>query len=204
MTLGDMFSGGNESSVTTLRWLFAHLLRNPDIQDKLHAELDRVVGRDPKTAPTIKDRENLPYLEASILETMRMASPVPLAVPHKTTRDTTVQGYSIPKNTTVILNLWAIHHNTDDWQKHDVFDPSRFLGEDGKISSFKTRNLLPFGAGRRVCIGETDAKTVLFLFASRFLHKFKLEHTEALPEMVGHLGVVNFPKPYKLRAIARL
>lgn len=204
MSLGDMFSAGNETTVTSLRWLFAHLVRNPQIQDKLHAELDNVIGLDPGRVATLEDRGKLPYLESCILETFRIAAPVPLSVPHKATCDTTVQGFTIPKDTTVITNLWAMHHNEDDWKDPDVFDPSRFLDDDGKISSTASRNLLTFGAGRRVCIGEIDAKIELFLFAARFLQQFKLEAAAELPDMEGYLGIVNFPKPFKIRAIARM
>ncbi|KAK3725306.1 hypothetical protein QZH41_002592 [Actinostola sp. cb2023] len=206
MSLGDMFSAGNETAVTTLRWLFAHLVRNPEIQEKLHAELDEVIGRDLERLPTLADRSKLPYLEASILETLRISAPAPMGVPHKAMVDTTVQGYSIPKDTTVILNVWAIHHNKDDWKHPEIFNPSRFLDDEGNICSSATRNLLPFGAGRRVCIGETDSKIELFLIVARFLHQFRLESPadESLPDMIGHLGIVNFPKPYKICAIRRL
>jgi len=103
----------------------------------------------------------------------------------------------------VLMNIWAMHHNEDDWQNVDVFDPSRFL-VDGQLCPIKSRNLLTFGAGRRVCIGEIDAKIEVFLVAARFLHQFRLEPTDELPSLVGNLGIVNFPKPYKIRAISRM
>lgn len=96
-----------------------------------------------------------------------------------------------------------MHHNEDDWQNVDVFNPSRFLA-DGKLCPIASRNLLTFGAGRRVCIGEVDAKTEMFLIAARFLQQFSLQPADELPDMVGYLGIVSFPKPFKIRAVSRM
>ena len=75
------------------------LLYRPEIQTRLHIEIDHVIGL--SREPSLSDRPSMPYMEACLLETLRYISHVPLAVPHATTCDTTVGGKHIPKNTTV-------------------------------------------------------------------------------------------------------
>ena len=110
----------------------------------MHDELDAVVGRGRQ--PSLADRPNLPYCDATINETMRIRPPVPLAVPHKTSRSITFESYTIPKDTIVIPNLWAVHHDPAEWKNPDVFDPERFLTDGGR-TVMKSDAWMPFGVG---------------------------------------------------------
>ena len=80
-------------------------------------------------------------------------------------------GYDIPKDTTVFINHWALHNDTNALKNVDKFDPYRYLDSGGKLDK-KPENWLPFSAGRRVCLGEQLAKTELLLIASHLLQKF--------------------------------
>ncbi|EDO46999.1 predicted protein [Nematostella vectensis] len=198
LTMADAFSGGLETTTSTLRWFFVYMMSNPEVQARVHAELDDVIGRD--VMPRWEDKDRLPYLEAVIAETLRLSSVVALAVPHKTIQDTTLEGYDIPKGTTVLLNIWAMHHNETEWTCPLKFDPSRFLDSDGNFSAGSgSRSYLPFGAGRRVCIGEALAKQELFVVISRLMHKFVNETAESpLPPFVGSMGLVHVAEPYEV------
>ena len=92
---------GTDTTTTALTCFLFVLLHHPDVQDKLHNEIDHVIPT--SRSPSLVDRGKMPYLEASILETLRLISHVPLAVPHATVCDTTVCGKKIPKNTTVSM-----------------------------------------------------------------------------------------------------
>lgn len=211
MTMNDVFNAGLETSATTLRWLLAFLVTYPEIQARVHAELDDVIGSG--RMPCLNDRGNLPYLESTIAEVLRIRAIVPLSLPHKATCDTTLGGYDVPKGTMLISNIWAMHHDKNEWENPEVFDPSRFLDKDGKLlgserkfSAAGVRSYLPFSAGRRGCLGESLAKTEMFLVASRLLHQFKFENPAGrpLPDLSGEVGVVLMPGPFEICAKDRL
>ncbi|KAL9971262.1 hypothetical protein ACROYT_G023768, partial [Oculina patagonica] len=201
MIMNDVFNAGIQSTTATLLWLLAYMVTYPDTQARVHAEMDKLIGRYRK--PRLEDRGHLPYLESTVAEILRIATTTPLSIPHKSTRDSTLGGYDIPKDTTIITNFWAIHHDPKEWENPDVFNPERFLDADGKFSASGPtgfRSYLPFSAGRRVCLGESLAKTELFLASSRLLHQFTFERApgQPMPDLTGHVGVVFAPGSYKI------
>ena len=99
----DMFLAGYETTSTTLRWVVAFLVNNPDFQQEMQGQLDEVVGRD--RMPGLNDRPGLPLIHAAIMETLRLGNVVEAAIPHYTLNDTTLAGYGVPKDSVVIVNL---------------------------------------------------------------------------------------------------
>ena len=95
--------------------------------------------------PSMKDKASLPFTEACLLEIQRMADIVPLGVPHTVTEDVVLRGYTIPKGTTVMSNLYAVHRDPEVWTEPYKFNPERFLDEDGKVC--KVEQLIPFSMG---------------------------------------------------------
>ena len=203
MTMSEVFIAGMETTASTLCWALMCLIHNPDVQKRLHQELDQVIGHD--RLPDLEDKKNLPYLEATITETLRLSSIGPLSVPHKTTVDTTLQGYSIPKGTTVLTNLWSLHHDPEIWDDPGTFRPERFLDEEGSFVPPKADHFLPFSAGRRVCLGESLARIELFLVLARLLHSFKFENPPGcdLPTLEPVVGLVLMPRPFNVCALKR-
>lgn len=198
LTMNDIFSAGLETTSTCVLWALAYFVRNPKVQQRIHQELDDVIGRE--RLPVLADKPNLPYIDATIMEVLRYSSLVPLLFPHSTTVDTTLNGYEIPKDTLVLFNVWAMHHDENEWNRPFEFDPSRFLDAEGKVICPGTRSYLPFGAGRRVCLAESLGKIQLFLFISRLLHKFQFSvaHDAKEPDLEGIFGASLCPKPYQL------
>ncbi|CAG7828491.1 unnamed protein product, partial [Allacma fusca] len=139
-------------------------------QKKLREEIDRVLGA---KLPTEDYRPNLPYTEATIMETMRFSSMLPLGLLHRTTSNVVIGGHYIPKNTLVVGNLHAVHHDQKTWGDPNYFRPERFLSSD-ETSLVKHEAFLPFSIGKRVCIGETLAKTELYLFITSIFQKFEV------------------------------
>ena len=203
MTMAEIFMTGLETTASTLCWALLYLIHNPKVQQMLQQELDQVVG--PDRLPELEDKKNLPYLEATITETLRLSSLVPLSVPHKTTADTTLQGYSIPKDTTVLMNLWSLHHDPEIWDDPEALKPERFLDEEGSFVPPKADRFLPFSAGRRVCLGEFLARIELFLVLARLLHSFKFENPPGcdLPTLEAITGIVSMPRPFSVCALKR-
>ena len=203
MTMSEVFMAGMETTASTLCWALLYLIHNPEVQQMLHQELDQVIG--PDRLPEIEDKKNLPYLEATITETLRISSLAPLAAPHKATVDTTLQGYRIPKGTTLLTNLWSLHHDPAIWDDPDSFRPERFLDEDGNFVPPKVDRFLPFSAGRRVCLGEPLARLELFLVLARLLHSFRFENAPGcdLPTLKPITGIVLTPQPFTVCAFNR-
>ncbi|XP_078593035.1 cytochrome P450 2U1-like [Branchiostoma floridae x Branchiostoma japonicum] len=198
--LGDLFVAGMETTANTLRWGLLYLVTHPDVQTKVQAELDEVVGRD--RPPAVSDKPNLPYTEATIMEMQRIRTVVPLSVPHCTTSDTALLGYDIPAGTDVLINLWSLHMDPGSWDNPDKFDPSRFLDGNGQLQT--NDSFMPFSTGRRVCLGEQLAKMELFLFLTNMLQQFTFTLPEgARPNFDGVLGVTLRPHPYELLAAKR-
>lgn len=198
MSMADMFAAGSETLTSTLLWVILLFNNYPEVQSKVHRELDEVIG--PKRLPSLKDKKSLPYLEATLYEILRIRPVAPLGVPHKALVDTTLNGYNIPKDTTLILNIWAIHHDPKYWENPSEFVPERFLDKNRNVVNPTSMSYLPFSAGRRVCLGELLAKAELFLFVAQLLHQFKIENPPGcpLPSLEGDIGMGLKPKPYKV------
>ncbi|XP_066295538.1 cytochrome P450 2U1-like [Branchiostoma lanceolatum] len=161
----DVFFGGTDTTTNTLLWSLLYMTLNSDIQNKVQEELDAVVGG---SLPTLSHRSRLPYVNACLLEVMRIRPIGPLAVPHATTETVKVGEYDIPKGTQVLPNLYSLHMDPAYWPDPDRFDPERFLDAKGNVIN-KPESFMPFSGGRRVCLGEQLARMELFLFFSTLL-----------------------------------
>ncbi|CAK1545867.1 unnamed protein product [Leptosia nina] len=160
-----------------LTMLIETMLLHPEVQDKIHEEIDRVVGRD--RLPSLDDRDKLPYTEACLREIMRYDTLVPLGVAHRSLKDTKLDGYSIPENTSVSVNLMSINLDEKIWGDPQNFRPERFI-VDGKLQVSLDKSL-PFGAGRRLCAGETFARQGMFLALAMFMQAFSVSTADGKP-----------------------
>nr|KAG5689236.1 hypothetical protein BaRGS_014892 [Batillaria attramentaria] len=201
MVILHLFTAGSETSATTLRWAVAYFLHHPDVQEKCHQEIRKVVGVDRR--PTMQDRPEMTYLEATTTEVLRIAPVTPLSVPHATSCDVSFAGYTIPKGTMVIPNLYSVLHDPEVWEDPDTFRPERFIGPDGKL--IRHDEFIPFSTGRRVCLGESLARMELFLYLAAMIQHFRFLPPEngQLPSLEGILGFTYTPKPFTFRAIPR-
>lgn len=198
----DLFGAGAETTATALRWAVLYLFKYPDIQERLHSEIGKVFSNN--SLPTLDDRQKLPYVEAFIHEVLRYANIVPLSLPHcvNTDKDIIFEGYTIPRNTSVVFNLDSVLQDPDIFENPTVFNPERFLDSDGNL--IRPKQFIPFGIGRRVCLGEAVAKMELFLFVTTLIKNFHFESGESSElDMKGILGITNSPSPYKVKAVKR-
>jgi len=201
-TILDMFAAGYETTTDTLAWAIGFLVHNPKYQRDIQAQLDDVIGSD--RMPSLDDRHNLPLINATIMEILRLGNLAPNVIPHCTLKDTSLCGYRVPKGTIVFPDTEAVHLDPKCWENPSVFDPYRHIDEQGNWITDKG-NFYPFGAGRRSCAGEPLAKMQLFIFLSWMLHKFTFEPEDGKnpPQLKPCRGFVQFPAPYKIRAIRR-
>ena len=202
-TVAELVTAGAETTTVCLTWSLLYLAVFPEVQAKIQEQLDDVIGRDRQ--PRLKDKSSLPYLEATITEIMRHSSFSYTTAPHRVRSDTTLGGYDIPENSQVIIDLRAIHHNPKHWKDPDTFDPTRFLDKEQQCFSCPaTFSFIPFGAGPRVCIGQSLAKIEIFLFLAGLLQQFRFEWPpgSSQPDLKAPVDptmrAVLAPSPYKL------
>ncbi|CAJ0933284.1 unnamed protein product [Ranitomeya imitator] len=146
--IGDLFIAGTDTTTNTLLWSLLYMCLHPNVQEKVQAEIDSVIGRD--RPPSLTDKIQMPFTEATIMEVQRMTVVVPLSVPHMASESTVFQGYTIPKGSVVLANLWAVHRDPKVWEKPNDFNPSRFLDEHGQI--LKKEAFIPFGIGKNTLL----------------------------------------------------
>ncbi|XP_072169977.1 steroid 17-alpha-hydroxylase/17,20 lyase-like [Diadema setosum] len=175
MAMWEVFAGGFESTLQTMRWAMAYLVHYPQVQSRLWMELARVLPSG--TAPRWSDRSRLPYLHAAVLEILRHSSLSSLNGVHRVTRDTRVGGYDVAKDTVVFCNLWWIHHDPRNWKDPDNFNPDNFLDKAGKVHV--PRHFMPFSIGLRTCLGDKLAKMSLFVNLGMLVQAFTFEPTSA-------------------------
>ncbi|XP_073052541.1 cytochrome P450 76A2-like [Primulina eburnea] len=179
----EVFLAGSETTSGSTEWAMVELLSHPETMTKAKNELAQVVGKSNKFDEN--HIENLPYLQAVIKETLRLHPPIPFLVPRKAIENADFMGYKIPKNTQVFVNAWAIGRDPACWDDPLSFKPERFLGSkiDYKGQHYE---LIPFGAGRRICAGIPLAHRMLHLVLGSLLHEFDWGVNE-----IGRKGLVD-------------
>ncbi|KAI0520423.1 hypothetical protein KFK09_007898 [Dendrobium nobile] len=168
----DAFVAGSETSSTTLEWAMAELLRRPELMKRAREEIITVVGFEREIEES--DISKLPLLQAILKETLRLHPPAPLLLPHKAEVSTEINGYLVPKNTQVLVNVWAIGRDEQVWEKPDCFMPERFM-EAGSNIDFRGQHfeLIPFGSGRRICPGLPLGVRMVQLMLASLIQSFE-------------------------------
>ncbi|XP_029600772.1 cytochrome P450 2K6 isoform X1 [Salmo trutta] len=198
----NMFVAGTETTSSTLAWALVIMIKYPEIQSKVHEEIDEVISG---STPRIQHRQMMPFTDAVIHETQRFADILPMGLPHETTADISFKGFFIPKGTYIIPLLRSVHRDKAHWEKPDDFYPHHFLNVDGKF--VKREAFMPFSAGRRVCVGETLARMELFLFYISLMQRFSflppigMTADDVDISTCGGLGLAA--PPIKVRALPR-
>ncbi|XP_055696654.1 probable cytochrome P450 304a1 [Lutzomyia longipalpis] len=195
----DFFFPALTGVPVTLALFFQRLLYQPEILAKMQKEIDEVVGRG--RLPSLDDRINLPYVEATVREIMRFETLVPSSIPHKALVDTKFMGYDVPAGSFVVPGLYALHNDPDVWGDPHVFRPERLIGPDGKLS-LKLDKSLPFGAGKRLCAGETFARNTLFLMIAALAQNFNIRQApgDKLPDLKkNYTGIIRMTPQYWLK-----
>ncbi|KAM4607084.1 cytochrome P450 1B1 [Polymixia lowei] len=201
-TVSDIFGASQDTLSTALQWVILILVRFPEMQLRLQQEVDEVVDR--SRLPTIEDQPQLPYVMAFIYEVMRFTSFMPLTIPHSTTADTHIMGYSVPKNTVIFVNQWSINRDPATWTHPDSFDPQRFLDQDGALNKDLTNSVLIFSLGKRRCIGEDLSKMQLFLFTTLLAHQCHITSDPAKePKIDYDYGLTLKPHPFSIAVSLR-
>nr|ASU91345.1 Flavonoid 3 5 hydroxylase [Indosasa hispida] len=198
----DMFTAGTDTSSIIVEWAMVEMIKNPSIMARAQEEMDRVVGHDRRLEES--DIPNLPYLQAVCKEAMRLHPSTPLSLPHFSFEECEVDGYYVPGNTRLLINIWAIGRDPSAWEDPLEFRPERFLsGPAAKVDPLGNYfELIPFGAGRRICAGKLAGMVFVQYFLGTLVHAFewRLPDGEEKLDMAETFGLA-MPKAVPLRAV---
>ncbi|KAE8712186.1 Flavonoid 3',5'-hydroxylase [Hibiscus syriacus] len=168
----NLFTAGTDTSSSIIEWALAEMMKNPEVLKKAHEEMDEVVGRNRMLEES--DIPKLTYLRAICKETFRKHPSTPLNLPRVSIQACEVNGYYIPKDTRLSVNIWAIGRDPDVWENPMDFNPERFLS--GKNAKIEPRGndfeLIPFGAGRRICAGARMGIVLVEYILGTLVHSF--------------------------------
>ncbi|GIY18588.1 cytochrome P450 18a1 [Caerostris darwini] len=192
------FGAGSETVRVTLDWLMLVCAGHPQVQKRIQAEIDEVIGHE--RFPTWQDHLNMPYTDAAIAELMRWRTIVPLNIMRYTLQDSELKGYFIPKHIHVLGVTWAIDHNEKLWGRDaNEYKPERFLSDEGQ-KFVKPEYAIPFSVGKRSCPGKTFAEIEIFLYLTAILQKFEIYVPQGQKiDFEGQLGISLQPKKQDLR-----
>ncbi|CAN4080877.1 unnamed protein product [Withania somnifera] len=197
----DLFIGGIDSATSTLEWAMTEILRHPEIMKEVQTELAQVVGNGKPVEES--NISKLPYLLSIVKETLRMHPPAPFLIPRRVDQDVQLCEYIIPKGSQVLVNVWKIGRDSTFWEDPLVFKPERFRRSELDMRG-KDFELLPFGAGRRMCPGLPLALRLVPIMLGSMLNSFnwKLEgSTEPMNLYMEEKFGVILAKAHPLRVI---
>jgi cytochrome P450 len=192
-----IFFAGHETTARTLTFLWYALSLNPGVEQRLHEEIDAVIGR---RLPTLDDLKQLPYTLRVIKETLRLYPPAPIYV-RDTIADDELGGRPIPAGSRMMLFPYASHRHPDFWHDPERFDPDRWLPE--RESARHPYAYHPFAAGQRICIGNNfslfESQVLVAMLAARFAPRLAPGHQP----QIGMAGTLISRNGLPMRIIGR-
>ncbi|KAI0871626.1 cytochrome P450 [Hypoxylon argillaceum] len=206
---GVLMEGGSDTAANTFGTFLLAMAAYPSILKRAQAEVDEYYGND--QMPTRTNNAELPYLRACLLEILRWRPSLAGGIPRATTQDDVYEGFFIPANTMVMLNIRGINHDSEEFDNPDEFDPTRFLphptgsktSPGQSIDSHLRRTIWTFGGGRRVCPGQSMAQRSLLSTMAKVVWCFDIEAVS--PDEIDtspngfHAGMTEGPKPFQAR-----
>jgi cytochrome P450 len=182
-----MLIAGHDTSTALLAWALHLLTMHPNVQAQIQEEIDGVLG---KQTPTLQEVNQLPLLEQTIKETLRLYPPIHLGSRVAAT-DIEFKGYLLPAGTRVLYSIYLSHRHKAYWPDPHRFDPTRFTPE--KIRQQQPYTYMPFGGGARNCIGTAFAQVEAKVVLTRILQNFELRSTGS--HVRPHMGATLEPHP---------
>ncbi|MFQ6639478.1 hypothetical protein Gotur_014539, partial [Gossypium turneri] len=191
--LMNVFVAGTEATAATVIWVMSFLMKYLKCLKKTQAQVRDLIGK--KGFVNEDDVQGLTYLKAVIKETFRLQPTAPLLVLRETLGKCNIGGYNVPAKTLVFVNSWAIGKNLETWENPEVFSPERFIGCSIDYKGLHYE-LVPFGAGRRICPGMRMGVATVELALANLLYNFDWEmpigmnkediNFEAIPSITAH------------------
>jgi cytochrome P450 len=189
---------GHETTASALNWTWYLLGEHPDVEAKLHAEID---AGDELAVPSLQAMEALPYSNMVVREAMRLYPPV-WVISRRTIEADTLAGYTVPPETDVFFSPYFVHRHPDFWINPEQFIPERFARSEGEDSRPRL-TYLPFSAGAHHCIGETLAIYEMLVHFNRFARRFSARRIDDAPVEFEALINLRATRPFMMRLAPR-
>ncbi|PVH69785.1 cytochrome P450 [Cadophora sp. DSE1049] len=213
--MGEFIEGGADTTAAQLLTLILAFALYPDVQKRARAEIDAVCGTE--RSPLWSDFAQMPYINCIIKEGMRWRPVAVTALPHRVREDDVYDGMLIPKDTTLFIPTWALHHSDSIYPDSESFNPDRYLEHDKLANDYAgnadwaNRDHYNYGAGRRICPGIHLAERNMWRIAAKLLWAFEFEEPiDATTGKVRHLdplaynpGILQAPLPFEVRITPR-
>lgn len=182
---------GTDTTINTMEWSLSLLLNHPEVLKKAQMEIDNQIGENKRLLEE-SDLPKLPFLRSIILESNRMYPPLPLLVPHETSKDCIIGGFRVPSGTMISTNAWAIQNDPNTWEDPRSFKPERHKSSVGfpELGGRDGFKLMPFGSGRRGCPGEALAVRTVGLALGTLIQCF--DWSRVGEEMVDMTEAIAF------------
>ncbi|KAF2501077.1 cytochrome P450 [Lophium mytilinum] len=209
---GTLMEGGSDTSSSIILAILQAMTEYPEVQKKAQAEIDSVVG--PDRSPQWADFSKLPYINMIIKEAHRWRPVLPLGVVHGLAEDDHVNGMRLPKNSTVILNVWGMHMDAEKFSHPEDFIPERYSNHPqlapfyASSKDWEARDHFGYGASRRICPGIHLAERNLFIAVSKLLWAFEFEKkpvgvNDVSAETGSSQGFMHCVKDYDANIVVR-
>ncbi|XP_073281106.1 cytochrome P450 71AU50-like [Primulina huaijiensis] len=187
----DMLLAGMDTSAAAIEWTLSEVIKHPQVMKELQKELQEVVGMDQMVNESHLNK--LKYLDSVVKEAFRLHPVGPLLI-HHSMEDCVVDGFDIPKQSRVLVNIWAIGRDPNVWTDPEMFSPERFHGNNVDFRGHHFM-LIPFGSGRRGCPGLQLGLTVVQLIVAQLVHCFDWHLPDNMSpgslDMTEHFGLVT-------------
>lgn len=172
---------GIDTTASSIEWVMAELLHNPEKLEKVRKEV-QTLGKGEQVKES--DISKLPYLQAVVKETFRLHPPIPMLLPHKPEVNVEICNFMVPKSAQILINVWAMGRESSIWTNPNEFRPERFWESDIDFKG-KDFELIPFGAGRRMCPGLPMASRTIHIVLASLLcnYDWKLKDGEKHEEL---------------------
>lgn len=160
---------GHETTANAMAWMWYLLAVNPEARERMLAEVDSVLGG---RRPALADLPELRWTTACFQEAMRIFPPA-WVIPRECVREDVIDGHRIRKRATILIPIYTLHHDERFWPEPERFDPERFMGE--RAREHHRSAYLPFGGGRRICIGSSFALLEATLITAMMSQRFAFD-----------------------------
>ncbi len=180
---------GHDTTAAALDWIWYNIARFPGVARRCVDEIDRVIGPRP---PVANDVGELSYLTATIKESLRLYPPVVGVFPRQATENLVIGGYDVPGKGLIALSSFVTQRDARWFSKPERFDPERFLPP--RIHEIPDGAYFPFGAGPRVCIGQSFAMMEMALIVATMLQSFEVATIPGADNPTGQVKITLRPK----------
>ncbi|XP_071955910.1 cytochrome P450 1A1-like [Antedon mediterranea] len=183
---------------SAIQWTIVFIIQHSDVQDKIREEIDRFISDVDDVSESVIRK--MPYLNAVIKESLRLATPFGQLLPRRSSKDTQFEGYTFKKGIIIFSNLWGPNHDAESWPEPLAFKPERWLDMENDPPGF-----MPFGSGLRKCPAEEMSMTALGMFLVMIFKRFHLSGVEGnkLPSLDDSSIIMDVIVPNKFDILAK-